>query len=126
MKKYIAILTIILVAGIAFAAGKAKITFSSRDYDFGNIKADGGPVTAVYEFTNTGDAPLVIAHVTNGGCGCTTPSYPKEPIRPGGKGVIKITFNPAGRKGEVNREVRVKTNGAKGKLSLTFSAVIIP
>lgn len=126
MKRHIAIAVILLATLTAIAAGKAEISFNTRHFDFGTIKANGGPVTAVYEFTNTGDAPLVIAHVTNGGCGCTTPSYTKEPIRPGGKGVIKIHFNPAGRKGEVNREVRVKTNGAKGKLSLSFSAMIIP
>lgn len=124
MKRYLIILLALVAASAAFAAGKAQLTFSSTDHKFGTIKANGGPVTAVYEFTNTGDAPLAIINVTNGGCGCTTPSYPKEPIRPGAKGVIKIHFNPSGRKGEVNRQVRVKSNG--GKAALTFSAVIIP
>lgn len=126
MKRKLTLLVALLVGVAAFAAGKAQLTFRSQTYDFGTIKANGGPVTAIYEFTNTGDAPLAISHVTNGGCGCTTPSYPKEPIRPGGKGVIKIHFNPTGRKGEVNRAVRVKSNGAKGKVTLQFSAVIIP
>lgn len=108
----------------AVAGGKAELKFESKKFDLGNIKADGGPVTAVYKFTNAGDAPLVIIQVTNGGCGCTQPNYPKEPIAVGKSGEIKIHFNPRGRKGEVNRSVRVKSNG--GKAELHFSAVVIP
>lgn len=117
---------LLLVTIAAAAAGKANIKFESTSYDFGNIKASGGPVTAVYEFKNTGDAPLVIVNVTNGGCGCTKPDYPKEPVKPGMRGVIKIHFNPAGRRGELNRQVKVKTNGATKTVALTFSGVIIP
>lgn len=126
MKKIFAFLIIITVAISAFAAGKADISFTSKKFDLGTIKADGGPVTATYEFTNTGTEPLAIIDVTNGGCGCTTPSYPKAPIKPGAKGVIKIHFNPNGRRGEVNRAVRVKTNGRTSKTTLQFSAIIIP
>ncbi len=125
-KRIFPIIIFAIVALASFAAGKADIKFSSTTHDFGVIKASAGPVTATYEFTNTGDAPLAIINVTNGGCGCTTPSYPKAPLRPGEKGVIKITFNPKGRSGEVNRVVRVKSNAKKSKLSLEFSAVIVP
>lgn len=127
MKRLLSLLIIIAAtASMAFAAGKAEISFKSTNYDFGNIKASGGSVTAVYEFTNTGSAPLAIINVTNGGCGCTKPSYPVEPILPGKSGVIKITFNPAGRRGELAREVKVKSNASKSKVSLTFSGMIIP
>lgn len=110
----------------ASAKGKARITFDSTSHDFGTIKEDGGQVTAVYGFTNTGDEPLTIITVTNGGCGCTTPSFPKEPIAPGKKGEIKITFQPRGRKGEFNRTVKVKTNADAGRRTLKFNGVVIP
>lgn len=127
MKRLLSSLTLIfLTLSLAFAAGKAEMTFTSTNFDLGTIKADGGQVVATYEFTNTGSAPLAIIHVTNGGCGCTRPSYPKEPIMPGKKGVIKITFNPAGRRGELNREVTVKSNATKSKIKLTFTGIILP
>lgn len=127
MKRIFAILTLfVATALVAFASDKAQITFASTDYDFGNIKANAGTVTAVYQFTNTGSQPLVIVNVTNGGCGCTKPSYPLEPIKPGQTGEIKIHFNPAGRRGELNREVKVKSNASNPKVSLKFSGVIIP
>ncbi len=69
----------------ASAKDKAEMTFVKTAHDFGTIKADGGAVTAVYEFTNTGSAPLTIINVSNGGCGCTKPSFPKRPIAPGKK-----------------------------------------
>ncbi|MCH5246082.1 MAG: DUF1573 domain-containing protein [Muribaculaceae bacterium] len=125
MKRFISTaLTLIVVAVIALA-GNPVITFKETTHDFGNIKATGGPVTCEYKFTNTGDAPLVILTVSNGGCGCTTPDFPKSPIASGKTGSIKIHFNPAGRKGEFNREVTVKTNQGK-RVKLRFSGVVIP
>lgn len=123
-------LMILAIAGIVASAeakeSKAEITFESTTHDFGTIKADGGTVSAIYKFTNTGAAPLTIINVTNGGCGCTKPSYPKAPIAPGKSGEIKITFQPRGRSGEFNRSVKVKTNASAGRKTLKFNGVIIP
>lgn len=124
MKK---LLTIIILAFAAVGvSANPKINFDSTSHDFGTIKEDGGKVTAVYKFTNTGDEPLTIINVSNGGCGCTTPSYPKEPIAPGKQGEIKVTFQPKGRRGEFKRSVKVKSNTGTGRRTLTFSGVIIP
>lgn len=117
------LLSVFAVTGAEKAA--PKIEFAKLTHDFGTIKASDGPVTAKYEFTNTGDAPLVIINVTQGGCGCTTPAYPKEPVAQGQKNVITITFDPTGRRGEFNREVKVKTNAGK-RIPLRFSGVIVP
>ena len=127
-RSYLFILIACLVAVAAQAAGKGpQITLANTTYDMGTIHASKGNVKATYKFTNTGDEPLVIISVTNGGCGCTKPSYPLQPIAPGKTGQIVINFNPKGRRGELRREVRVKTN-AKGskRLSLKFTGVIIP
>lgn len=128
MKRLLLMLITVLTLSLgASAADKgAAITFNNTKHDFGTIKSTDGRVTAVYRFTNTGTAPLVIITVSNGGCGCTTPSYPKAPIAPGQTGEIKIQFDPSGRRGEFNREVKVKTNASKKRTSLRFSGVIIP
>lgn len=127
MKKILLMLVMVVAAfGIASAEGKSEITFDHTSHDFGTIKAKDGPVTAVFDFTNTGDTPLVIVSVTNGGCGCTKPSFPAEPIAPGKKGEVKITFDPKGRSGEFDRSVRVKTADRTKRVRLTFSGVIVP
>ena len=123
--KILAIAVLILVP-VALHAGEPTVVFKSVNHDFGNIKSTGGSVSCEYEFTNTGDTPLVIVSVTNGGCGCTTPSFPKAPVAPGKSGVIKITFNPVGRKGEFNREVKVRTTGTPKRVGLKFKGVVIP
>ena len=64
-----------------------------------------------FAFTNVGDAPLIINQAV-AGCGCTSPQYPKEPIQPGQKGVIKVTYNGTGRfPGHFKKSITVRTNG---------------
>lgn len=116
------------IFGVTAADKNQPVEFKSVSHDFGTIHADKGSVSNEYVFTNVSDEPVVIMSVTNGGCGCTTPTYPRKPIAPGEKGVIKITFNPQGRRGEFNREVKVRyaTSKKKGRVALTFSGAIIP
>lgn len=126
MKKILALCFILMLPVLAVAADKAQIKFDSIRHDFGTIKANGGTVTAEYRYTNTGSVPLVIDYVGNGGCGCTKPSYPKEPLAPGKSAVIKIHFNPSGRAGqEVNREIKIKANTHPRVSKIYFTAAII-
>ncbi len=127
-KKLFLLLAVMLTAFVTEAKSKAKaeIKFEAVSHDFGTIRAAGGKVTATYKFTNTGDKPLVIVSVSNGGCGCTVPSYPKMPVQPGKEGEISITFDPRGRSGEFERVVKVKTNAGNSRQKLTFSGTIIP
>ena len=128
MKRIISIFTLILMSAVAFnimAAGKgAEMTFNEKTHDFGTIKEANGPVTHTFEFTNTGGEPLVIINV-NASCGCTRPEYPKEPIMPGKKGKVKVTFNPAGRPGEFSKDVKLRTNGDKRPI-LRITGTVIP
>ena len=129
MKRNILTLFLALFSAVAImAAGKgAELKFASNTFDLGTIHATKGVVKATYKFTNTGTEPLVIISVAHGGCGCTKPNYPKAPIAPGKSGEIVINFNPSGRKGELNREVKVKSNAKNGgKQTLRFTGVIIP
>lgn len=128
MKKLFLIILTAIIASLSAIADNngATISFAETIHDFGTIKASDGKVSATYKFTNTGTEPLIIITVTNGGCGCTTPTYTKAPIAPGKSGEITIHFDPSGRRGEFNREVKVKTNAQKKRIPLKFSGVIIP
>ena len=78
----------------------------------------------VFSFTNTGEADLVISNA-KGSCGCTVPEYPKQPIAPGEKAYIKVSFSPKGKNGMQNKTVTLTTNTAKGMEMLTVKANIV-
>lgn len=106
MKKILAGVTLLLCVGLstgyaqttaapapAASTSKAALTFTADTYDFGSIP-QGTPVSHVFSFKNTGTEPLILSAV-NASCGCTTPEWPKEPIKPGGTATIKATYNAA-------------------------------
>ncbi|MCK0123558.1 DUF1573 domain-containing protein [Gelidibacter sp. F2691] len=92
MKNLFAILFVGMLSVSAFAQNKvAKIEFKTDMIDYGTIEkgADG---VRVFEFTNTGNAPLIISRVSST-CGCTIPKKPEAPILPGDKGEIEVKYN---------------------------------
>lgn len=68
-----------------------KIEFEEEVFDFGEVM-DGDKVKHEYKFKNTGSEPLIISNA-KGSCGCTVPSWPREPIPPGEEGVIMVQFD---------------------------------
>lgn len=109
-------LSTLFIASTVFAASAAEpgVEFAELSHDFGTIQEDGGPVSHEFLFTNTGDAPLMIVNAT-ASCGCTRPEYPKKPVKAGKQDKIKVTYLPAGRPGEFNKTVTIRTNAKKGK-----------
>jgi len=102
-------------------AGKIPvIKFANTEHDFGTI-AEGTKAEHVYTFTNEGTADLVISDV-KASCGCTVPSYTKEPVKPGGSGEIKVTFDSSGKPGNQQKQVTVTLNTEKGTEVLNFKA----
>lgn len=122
----IAFFAICTVAISALAdGGVAEATFKTKSYDFGTIKEANGPVACTFEFTNTGDKPLLIIDAT-ASCGCTKPEYPSKPIKPGKKGKIKVTYSPIGRPGAFKKTVKIKSNGKERTTTLRIEGVVIP
>lgn len=121
-----AFLAILFMATTVFAGEKGpKIHFLEKTHDFGVIKEANGPVSYEFEFENKGDEPLIIISV-NASCGCTRPEYSDEPIKPGKKSKIKVTYNPAGRPGEFERKVKIRSNDEKKRIVLRVTGVVIP
>ena len=102
---------------------KARISFRDKTYNFGTFDEEVGKVTTEFEFTNTGDAPLLITR-TAASCGCTTPEYPKEPIAPGKKGKIIVTYNAAGRPGSFAKTVYIFANTDPEKTSVVIKGQV--
>lgn len=127
LSKSLVVALVMLVAPmLMLAESAASIKFETTKVDVGHIRSNGGSETFDYPFVNAGDSPLVIVSVSNGGCGCTRPNFPKAPIAPGGNGKISITFDPTGRSGNLSREVKVRTNGKPKTVTLKFKGVVIP
>ena len=123
---FMAIFAICLVTLSAVADDKqAEATFATLSHDFGTIQEAKGPVSCTFEFTNTGDKPLLIIDAV-ASCGCTRPEYPTKPIKPGKKGKIKVTYSPIGRPGAFKKSVKVKTNGKERTVTLRIQGTVIP
>jgi hypothetical protein len=96
---------------------QAKMDFKKEVHDYGNIK-NGANGTCTFEFTNTGNAPLIISNAT-GSCGCTVPTWPKEPIAPGAKGEITVKYDTK-RTGEFTKTVTLTSNASETSKVLTI------
>jgi hypothetical protein len=96
------------VAAPAENKNAAEMTFGNEEFNFGTIK-QGESVTHEFNFTNDGKDDLIITNA-QGSCGCTVPLYPKEPIKKGATGTIKVTFNSAGKMGMQDKTVTITSN----------------
>jgi hypothetical protein len=91
--------------------GGPIITWEKKTHDFGDIN-QGDKVETTFYFTNTGTEPLLITNVQVS-CGCTVPKgWPRDPIAPGGKGELSVSFNSAGKMGKQNKPVTIIANAS--------------
>lgn len=108
MKKVVVLLFVGLLAFAVQAQDKtAKIEFKTETVDYGEI-AKGSDGVRVFEFTNTGDAPLIISKVSSS-CGCTIPKKPEQPIMPGKTGEIQVKYDTK-RVGPIRKAITVISN----------------
>lgn len=93
----------------------AKLSLDKEVHDYGKIKkgADG---SCYFTITNTGTEPLTITNA-KGSCGCTVPSWPKEPIIPGESAKMKVTY-ATNRVGPINKSVTITSNSVDGKVKM--------
>lgn len=100
------------------------ITFEAPHFDMGRI-VQGAKVEHRFAFTNTGGSALVITDV-RGSCGCTVgKDWPKNPIKPGGKAGITVTFDSEGRNGRQDRTVTVVANTTPPSTVLTLTGEVV-
>ncbi|MDD2799520.1 MAG: DUF1573 domain-containing protein [Bacteroidales bacterium] len=125
MKKIILAVFMIASAFSLFAQGAPSIIFDSQLHDFGTISEENGSVSCEFQFTNNGDAPLVVNRVT-ASCGCTTPDWTKEPVAPGKTGFIKATYAAKGRPGAFSKTITVFSNAKEGNVMLNIKGNVVP
>lgn len=84
------------------------IKYDSEIHNFGTAD-EGDVVKHVFKFTNAGKEPLLISNA-KGSCGCTVPTWPKEPVPPGGTGELAVEFNTKGKPGKQSKRITVTAN----------------
>jgi len=137
MKKLIAVLALLIsVTTLALAqqesAAKATtvaeaiagpaMEFEATTINYGKIEQGSDPYR-IFNFKNTGTEPLVIKHA-KGSCGCTVPTYPKEPILPGETGEIKVRYDTK-RIGAFKKTVTLTTNAPQERTTLIIEGEVL-
>ncbi|MEL7223059.1 MAG: DUF1573 domain-containing protein [Bacteroidota bacterium] len=103
------------------ATDGAQMVFTETTLDYGTIEQGSDPYR-FFQFSNTGNAPLVITNA-KGSCGCTVPTYPKEPIAPGNDGEIKVRYD-TNRVGPFTKRVTLTTNVGDEPIVLTIKGKV--
>ena len=106
-------------------AQQPVITFEKTEHDFGKINEGDGRVSVDFEFKNEGMAPLVLSNV-RASCGCTTPTWTKEPVEPGQTGSITVTYNPNGRPGRFQKTVTITSNATEATTRVYIKGEVLP
>ena len=92
------------------AFGQSTLQFVSKEWNFGSIREESGPIAHTFEATNRSEYPEVILDVTST-CGCTKPLFTRRPVRPGDTTAVTVRFNPAGQSGLIDRTLVVYGSG---------------
>lgn len=112
-----------LLSGIAFMSAQ-EIELSESNVDLGNIQFNGKAVTTV-QVKNTGDKPLIISDA-KASCGCTVPTWPKDPIAPGKSAPMTVEYTTTSRAGAFNKTVTVNSNAVtEGRKIFRIKGVVL-
>lgn len=118
--------SIILLMGLGLQAQIGNIKFEETTHDFGKIKEEVKYASYTFKFTNTGEGDLKLLNV-RASCGCTTPSYSKEPIKPGKQGEIKVKYHTTRRPGAFRKSITITINNPDHPNNVIFiKGFVIP
>jgi len=98
------------------------IKFENTVHDYGTIE-QGADGAFEFKFTNEGKTPLILNNVRSS-CGCTVPSWTKEPVQPGSGGSIKVVYNTASI-GAFNKSVTVNSNAVNSTVLLQIKGNVV-
>ncbi|WP_162128347.1 DUF1573 domain-containing protein [Flavobacterium phycosphaerae] len=121
------LIAVLLINAAVFAQSGAKIEFKDKDntIDYGTVNKEDDSGLRIFEFTNTGDAPLIITNVQST-CGCTVPSKPTEPILPGKTGKIEVKYNM--HTGPIRKTITVESNAVnveEGRVAIKIKGEVV-
>mgnify|MGYP000412743062 CR=1 FL=1 len=118
MKK---ILSLIAIFVFTLTANAQEFKFETETINYGKV-AVGSEGTRTFEFTNVGDAPLIIKDIKST-CGCTVPKKPEAPIMPGQKGEIQVSYDTK-KPGSFSKAITVISNSKKARKMLKIKGFV--
>ena len=121
MKRSLLSIFFLLIVTLA-AVAQPRISSNKETHNFGQIEWKR-PVTVEYTITNTGNQPLVLTNVTTS-CACAVADWTKEPIAPGGKGVVKASFD-AKALGHFEKSIGIYSNASPSLVYLKFTGEVV-
>ncbi len=98
--------------------------FKEETHNYGTVP-EGPKAEYDFEFKNTGKKPILITEA-HGSCGCTVPQWPHDPILPGKKGTIHVSYNTEGRPGRINKTVTISSNAQQKSMVLNITGDVTP
>lgn len=98
-----------------------EIYFENTTHNYGTIELNGDG-TCVFKFKNTGKEPLLLTDVKSS-CGCTTPTWTKEPILKGKTGSITVKYNTK-LVGSFTKTIRVSSNAKTNLVTLKITGTV--
>ncbi len=119
---YINALILTMLCNVEIFA-QSSLIFDSTSHSFGKIREEAGRVSHTFRFRNSGTEPVVILSVTTT-CGCTVAKFDRKPILPDSLGMIEVSFDPANRAGNFDKEVMVRTTHDERPLKLSIYGVV--
>lgn len=119
------IVTLISVNLLNAQVPTTKVQFEKVTHDFGTIEEAAGEVSCVFKYKNVGDQPLVI-YTVGVSCGCTNPQWDKAPLMPGKEAEMKVTFDPIGRPGKIEKSINISCNTSGGTIKLMINGTVNP
>ncbi|WP_237390390.1 DUF1573 domain-containing protein [Fulvivirga sediminis] len=126
MKSRILLLVIMSwVSMHGFAQQEEEMVFSEKTFDFGTIKEEDGAAVHQFSFINKGLQPIKISSV-KASCGCTTPDWTKEEVKPGETGFIQARYDTHNRPGSFNKSLTVMLEGQPAPVRLYIRGNVTP
>ena len=126
MKNLLGYIAVLILSVSTYGQTGPKIEFKEETINYGEVVKGVDDGVRVFEFTNTGDAPLIITNVKSS-CGCTVPKYPKNiAIKPGDNGEIEVNFDSNGRPNLQQKMIKVSANTPDGGQLLRIQAFVEP
>lgn len=102
----------------------ARLAFEETSFHFGEV-TEGEVVSHTYAFTNTGKVPLIISDARST-CGCTVPTWPKDPIEPGESGSISVEFNTTNKQGDQRKPIIITANTYPARTTVYLQGFVRP
>lgn len=110
---------------VSLIPAQSSIQFKKTEHDYGTLKEEQGKASYDFIFTNVSKKPIKLQNV-QASCGCTTPTWTKEEVKPGKTGKITAEYETTGRPGPFDKSITVTVEGDPNPIVLKIKGNVTP